>query len=260
MEKLRITTVQSILHWKDVQANLKMFDHQLSHLNDRTDLIVLPEMFTTGFSMEPADVAEKMDGPSVAWMRKKAGETKAVVTGSLILEEGKKFYNRVIWMRPDGTFEQYDKRHLFSLGGEHEVFTAGSKKLVTKWKGWHICPLVCYDLRFPVWSRNVEGFDLLIYMANWPEKRSTHWRTLIKARAIENQCFVAAVNRVGSDGAGLTYIGDSSIIDYSGSVLYHASEVEGVFTCEISKARLVEYRSKLRFLPDQDRFQIFDKK
>lgn len=257
MENLRITTVQSKLHWKDISSNLKMFDEKLEGLAGKTDLVILPEMFTTGFTMEPADVAEKMDGSAVVWMKEKANNLNAVITGSLILEEDGNYYNRVIWMRPDGTFDRYDKRHLFTLAGEHEVFTKGEEKLITEWKGWKICPLVCYDLRFPVWSRNTEGYDLLIYMANWPEKRSHHWRTLVMARAIENQCFVAAVNRVGRDEMSLNYIGHSSIIDYSGQLIYQAAEVEGLFTCEISKPEMQEYRSKLRFLPDQDKFQIF---
>lgn len=257
METIRITAVQSILHWKDIEANLAMFDQKLNGLKGQTDLVILPEMFTTGFSMEPADVAEKMEGRSIKWMHDKAKEINAVVTGSLILEEDGHYFNRVIWMRPDGTFDQYDKRHLFTLAGEHEVFTPGKNKLVTEWKGWEICPLVCYDLRFPVWSRNAEKFDLLIYIANWPEKRSHHWRSLLMARAIENQCFVAAVNRIGVDGAGLNYIGDTSIIDYSGQLILQASTVEGVFTCAISKAPMEDYRAKLRFLPDQDKFQIF---
>lgn len=257
MEKIKITTVQSSLHWKDIPANLAMFDQKLEGLAGKTDLVILPEMFTTGFSMEPAEVAEQMDGTAVQWMRQKAAETGAAITGSLILEEGGKFFNRAVWMRPDGTSDQYDKRHLFSLAGEHEVFAAGEKKLLTEWKGWRICPLVCYDLRFPVWSRNVENFDLLIYMANWPEKRSHHWRSLLMARAIENQCYVAAVNRTGTDDNGLSYRGDSSIIDYSGQIIYQSSEVEGLFTCEISLESMATYRSKLCFLPDQDQFEIF---
>ena len=219
MENLRITTIQSILHWKNIEANLTMFGEKLDGLTGQTDLVILPEMFTTGFSMEPADVAEKMDGRSMLWMREKAKEINAVVTGSLILEEHGNFYNRVIWMRSDGTYEQYDKRHLFSLAGEHEIFTAGNKRLVTEWKGWKVCPLVCYDLRFPAWSRNSEDYDLLIYMANWPEKRSHHWHSLLMARAIENQCFTIGVNRIGSDEMGLSYLGGTSVIDYSGQLI-----------------------------------------
>ena len=198
-----------------------------------------------------------MNGPSMKWMAEKAEKTGAVITGSLIIEEGGRFFNRAIWMRPDGTFAHYDKRHLFTLAGEHQVFTAGKKRLVTEWKGWRICPLVCYDLRFPAWGRNTENFDLLIYMANWPEKRSHHWRSLLMARAIENQCFVAGVNRVGSDEMGLDYIGDTSIFDFTGHLIYQASNVEGVFTCELSQPPMHTYRSKLSFLPDQDSFEFF---
>ena len=257
MEKLRITTVQSILHWKKIEANLAQFDKKLSGLAGKTDLVILPEMFTTGFSMEPADVAEPTEGRSVQWMAEKAREIGAVVTGSLILEEDGHFYNRAIWMRPDGSFDQYDKRHLFSLANEHEVFTAGKTKLVTEWKGWRICPLVCYDLRFPAWSRNVEGFDLLLFVANWPEKRRHHWKTLLVARAIENQCFVVGVNRVGSDEMGLDYVGDSAVIDFSGETIFQASQTENVSTHTLLKADMLNYRSKLQFLPDQDNFKIF---
>ena len=257
MDKLRITTVQSTLHWKDAQSNRSLFDQKLVPLVGQTDLVILPEMFTTGFSMEPADVAEPMNGPTIQWMQDKARQLGAALTGSLILEENEHYFNRLIWMRPDGTFEQYDKRHLVTLAGEHEVFTAGKEKLITEWLGWKICPMVCYDLRFPVWSRNAENWDLLIYVANWPQKRRLHWKTLLQARAIENQCFVAGVNRVGTDGVGLTYVGDTSVIDYAGHHLQQTATVEGHFTCTISKKSMLDYRSKLNFLPDQDKFQIF---
>lgn len=257
MEKLRITTVQSTLHWEDPAANRQMFDEKLAGLQGKTDLVILPEMFTTGFSMKAEKLAEPIDGPTFTWLQGHAARLGAVVTGSLIVKENGRFFNRLIWMRPDGQFNCYDKRHLFTLAGEHETYTAGHEKLVVEWMGWKICPLICYDLRFPVWSRNVEAFDLLIYVANWPEKRSHHWRNLLLARAIENQCYVAGVNRTGSDGLGFDYTGDTAVIDFSGQVRYQIASLENVFTCELSREFLVEYRNKLNFLPDQDEFKIF---
>lgn len=259
MENLRITTVQSTLHWEDRSANLHMFDEKTRMLKGRTDLIVLPEMFTTGFSMNAAAVAEKMDGPAVRWMRAKSAQLGAVVAGSLIIEEGGRFFNRLIWMRPDGKLLHYDKRHLFTLAKEHETYMAGRDKLIAEWRGWKICPLICYDLRFPVWSRNAEDYDLLLYVANWPEKRSYHWRQLLIARAIENQAYTVGVNRVGEDGKGLGYTGDTSVIDYSGKVVYCVSGAEDVFTCLLSKEKMSGYREKLNFLGDRDEHEIFTK-
>ena len=256
MENLRITTVQSMLHWEGIATNLHMFGEKTAMLKGRTDLIVLPEMFTTGFSMNAAAVAEKMDGTAVHWMRDKSAELDAVITGSLIIEEGGRFFNRLIWMQPDGQLWYYDKRHLFTLAKEHETYTAGTKKLTVKWKGWKICPLICYDLRFPVWSRNAEDYDLLVYVANWPEKRSYHWRQLLIARAIENQCYTIGVNRTGEDKMGFQYTGDTSVVDYSGKVVYRVSEAEDVFTFILSKEKMNRYREKLNFLNDRDKFEI----
>lgn len=256
MENLRITTVQTALHWEDAAANLAVFDQKLAGLTGKTDLVILPEMFTTGFSMNATQVVETMEGPTVNWMREKASVLGAVVTGSIIIEESGHFFNRLVWMRPDGKSECYDKRHLFTLAKEHETYTAGKKKLVAEWKGWRICPLICYDLRFPVWSRNVEGYHLLIYVANWPEKRSHHWRQLLMARAIENQCYLAGVNRIGTDEMGFDYIGDTSVIDFSGKIIYQVSGVEDVFTTTLSGQALFDFCKSLQFLPDQDKFEI----
>ena len=256
MENLRITTVQSHLHWENVPDNLAMFDEKLEGLANKTDLVILPEMFTTGFSMNASGIAESMDGQTMDWLREKAKSLDAVVTGSFVAKDERHFYNRLVWMRPDGQFDYYDKRHLFTLAGEHKAYTAGQKKMVVKWKGWKICPMICYDLRFPVWSRNVEGYDLIIYVANWPETRSHHWRQLLMARAIENQAFVAGVNRVGSDKTGLKYTGDTAVIDFSGMVIHQVSGKENVYTCEINKEEMEEFRSKLNFLSDQDKFEI----
>ncbi len=256
MEELRITTVQSSLHWEDVVSNLKMFNGQLTGLAGMTDLVVLPEMFTTGFSMNARVLAEEMNGRTIDWMAGQAQRLDAVVTGSIIISENGIFFNRCIWMRPDGNLEYYDKHHLFTMANEHKEYQAGQEKLITELHGWKICPLICYDLRFPVWGRNKEGYDLLIYMANWPEKRSHHWRQLLIARAIENQAYVVGVNRVGTDGNGFNYQGDTSVIDYSGKLLYQTANVEDVFTCKFQKTKLTTYRDKLNFLPDQDKFKI----
>ncbi len=256
MENLRITTVQSMLHWEDVDSNLAMFDGKLSGLEGRTDLVILPEMFTTGFSMKAPAVAEDMGGKTFRWMTSKASQLGAVITGSIIIKEDGHYFNRLIWMQPDGVCQHCDKRHLFTMAKEHETFTAGQKKFIADWKGWKICPLICYDLRFPVWSRNAEGYDLLVYMANWPETRSYQWRQLLLARAIENQSYVAGVNRVGDDGKGFHYTGDTSVVDFAGHLVYQISDAEDVFTCELSKKGMMAYRQRLHFLPDQDKFEI----
>lgn len=254
---LRITTVQVDLAWEDINSNLAKFSKCLDDLAGKSDLIVLPEMFSTGFSMDAKRLAEPMAGRTMQWLASQAKRTGAVVTGSFIAAEHGLFFNRLIWMRPDGSFEQYDKRHLFTPAAEHETYTAGQKKLVVELDGWKICPLICYDLRFPVWSRNVEGYDLLVYIANWPDRRKHHWKSLIMARAIENQCYVAGVNRCGNDGSGFHYAGDTSVIDFSGNVLHHVEDVEDISTASLSRKMLHEYRSSLQFLADRDEFEIF---
>jgi len=256
MQQLRITTVQSSLHWENIDANLERFSEKLAGLQNQTDLVVLPEMFTTGFSMNAQQLAETMDGKTMQWMASKAAETGAVITGSFIAREKGAFYNRLIWMRPDGTFDTYDKRHLFRLAKEDDFYKAGKKRLVTTWKGWKICPLICYDLRFPVWSRNTEAYDLLIYVANFPERRSKAWKNLLLARAIENQAFTVGVNRVGTDGKDIFYSGDTSVIDYAGHILYRASQVEAVFSTKISLSDLKTFRKRLAFLADSDDFEL----
>lgn len=256
MSNLRISTIQSIIHWEDIDANLDYFSKKIAILKNQTDVVVLPEMFTTGFSMTPANLAESMSGKTMQWLASQASMIGAVVTGSFIAKENGKYYNRLVWMYPDGTFRTYDKRHLFTLAKEDENYEAGTKKLIVEWKGWKICPLICYDLRFPVWARNVEGYDLLIYTANWPVTRSNAWKILLAARAIENQCYVVGVNRVGKDGSELQYAGDSSVIDFGGKILSRVTEVEQVTTIEISKAKMDNFRQKLNFLDDRDLFEI----
>ncbi|MBV6426495.1 MAG: Omega-amidase YafV [Haliscomenobacter sp.] len=258
MEPLRVTMVQTSLHWEDREANLEQFSGLLRGLEGQTDLVVLPEMFTTGFSMAPQKWAERMDGPAMAWISGQARRLGAVVTGSLVMEENGAFYNRLIWMRPDGAFETYDKRHLFSLAGEHLHYQGGTRRLAAEWKGWRICPLICYDLRFPVWSRNEASspYDLLIYVANFPARRRAAWKNLLVARAIENQAYVVGVNRIGSDGNGHEHSGDSSFIDYEGNLLFRLSHQQGVFTTPLDPLGLQEFRKKFPFLADQDKFSL----
>lgn len=254
---LRITTIQSNLLWEDVSANVAYFTNKLSVLSGKTDIVILPEMFTTGFTMYPKKVAETFEGAStIEWMKKMSLNINAAICGSIVIEEHGNYFNRLLWVTPDGVVEYYDKRHLFTLAGEHIPFTAGVKKLIVEYKGWKICPLVCYDLRFPVWCRNVEDYDLLIFVANWPEKRRHHWKSLLMARAIENQSYLVGVNRVGKDENQLVYTGDTSVIDYAGEILYQKSDVEEVNTLELSKEKLQNFRAKLNFLADKDEFEI----
>jgi len=248
---MNITLVQSELYWEDIEKNLLGFEEKLKNIG-QTDLIILPEMFSTGFSMNAASVAETMDGSAINWMRKTAMKKNCALTGSLIIKENGKFFNRLIFMRADGSFEQYDKKHLFTMAKEEETYTAGSEKVFIEYKGWKICPLICYDLRFPIWNRNLEDYDLAIYVANWPDRRSYHWRSLLAARAIENQCYVAAVNRVGNDGKDLYYSGYSSLIDPAGEILYQKADSEDIQQFDISLEHLNEVRTKLPFLKDRD--------
>jgi predicted amidohydrolase len=257
MNDLHVSLIQSAIVWQSPTANLTHYARLMADLEGATDLIVLPEMFTTGFTMDPAANAETMSGPAVQWMTEQAAKTGAVVTGSLVIEEGGKYYNRLIWMRPDGTYATYNKRHLFVMAGEHEHYVAGSARLVVNLKGWRVCPMVCYDLRFPVWARNDGAYDLLIYTANWPNKRSYDWNTLLKARAIENQCYVVGVNRVGTDANGHEYNGDSCVIDPGWRhTLYHVEKTEAVHTETLSAEHLMEVRRRLPFLEDRDGFTI----
>lgn len=256
MSDLRLTIVQSSLHWENIPANIAMFDKKLTGLKNTTDLVILPEMFSTGFSMRPEKLAEPPDGSACRWMAAKAREINAVITGSVITAEHGNYYNRLIWMRPDGTCDTYDKKHLFGLGDETAHYTAGEKKLLTALKGWKICPMVCYDLRFPAWCRNVENYDLYINIANWPEKRAMHWKTLSQARAIENLCYVAAVNRVGKDGNGFAHSGDSRVIDPSGAILYQKSETEDIHTLRLERTAITRARRQFPFLRDRDLFEL----
>ncbi|MBD2724596.1 MULTISPECIES: amidohydrolase [Hymenobacter] len=258
MSDLTVSFLQTELHWQDAAANRATLDLALARLDGPTDLVVLPEMFTTGFSMEAATLAEPMDGPTVAWMRAHAARLDAVLTGSVIIEEGGAYYNRLLWVRPDGRLSYYNKRHLFTLAGEQHTYTPGRERLVEEWRGWRICPLVCYDLRFPVWSRNQphEPYDLLLYVANWPAVRRTAWRTLLRARAIENVACALGVNRIGHDGLGHAYSGDSALIDAKGGYLVEAHDQTGTFTHTLKKAELDDFRAKFTALNDGDAFEL----
>jgi omega-amidase len=258
MDNLKITLFQGYLFWENVDKNLHNISLRLSAaIREKTDLVILPEMFNTGFTMQAEKLAEPMGGKTMLWMHKIARLYSCVVTGSLIIADGGKFYNRLIWMSPDGGYEYYDKRHLFGLAKENITYSPGKKKLIVDLKGWKICPMVCYDLRFPVWIRNVdEAYDLLIVVANWPERRALHWRTLISARAIENQAYVIGLNRVGHDGNEVYYSGDSTCISPNGDVVYYKRDEEDVYTFPIIADEIQKTRRALPFLKDADVFKI----
>ena len=257
MDNLKVTVFQGYLFWENIDKNLQNITLRLSSIREKTDLIVLPEMFNTGFSMNVDTLAEPMDGKTMLWMKSQSQKYNCVITGSLIITENGKFYNRLIWMRPDGTYEHYDKRHLFTLAKEHHTYTAGDKRLIVELKGWKICPVICYDLRFPVFLRNTDAaYDLLLVVANWPEKRALHWRTLLPARAIENQCYVIGVNRVGHDGNEVYHSGDSSCIDPNGKVTYYKRDEEDLYTFTMNAEELAKVRRALPFLKDADDFSI----
>ena len=306
MSSLTITLIQPDLYWEDKAANLEHFETLIDGIKEKTQLVILPEMFSTGFSMRPADLAETMDGPTVAWMKQMAAQKKIILTGSLIIEEEGHYYNRLIWMLPNGQYGVYDKRHRFAYAGEDEHYTPGHRRLIASVNGWKVNLLVCYDLRFPVWSRQqmqmppatpsqhppdqasssvppatassapapsspsdpppsstrepappvAPEYDLLVYVANWPERRSHAWKTLLQARAIENQVYVVGVNRVGNDGNAIYHSGDSMVIDPLGEVLYHTHKEESVFTCTLQREKLEEVRTRLPFWKDADQFRI----
>jgi predicted amidohydrolase len=261
MQDLQMLCVQANLVWEDAPAN----HHKLAALLApfaSADLILLPEMFASGFTMQAQRVAQTMQGPSVAWMQALAHEKNALVVGSLVITEADQFYNRLIWAEPDGTLRHYDKRHCFRMAGEHEVYTPGQQKLIAEWRGWRICPLICYDLRFPVWSRNPyagtpeTGYDLLVYVANWPERRAAHWRNLLEARAIENLAYVAAVNRAGTDANAIAYRGDSGLLDWHGEWLAHLAGGEGVVQTTLAAQPLLDFRKQFPAWMDADAFAL----
>ncbi len=257
MNPLKITTFQAYLFWENIEKNLQNLGLRLNSIREKTDLIVLPEMFSTGFSMNTEKLAEEMDGKTMNWMSEQARKFRSVITGSIIIKDAGKYYNRLIWMRPDGSYDYYDKRHLFGLGEEDKHYSPGRKRLCVELNGWKICPFICYDLRFPVWLRNTnEEYDIMLLVANWPERRSLHWRTLIPARAVENQAFVIAVNRVGHDGNEVYHSGDSMCIDPNGKVVYYKPNDEDLYTFSINKEEVDNARAAFPFLKDADKFKI----
>ena len=252
---LTVALVQTDLVWEIPQANRKHIEQMVSSVT--ADLFVLPEMFTSGFTMNASHVAESMNGESIHWLKSIAKEKQAAFIGSLVIEENNNFYNRLVCVEPSGEILHYDKRHTFTLAGEHKVYTAGNEKVIFNYKGWKICPLVCYDLRFPVWARNVEDYDVLIYVANWPMIRVAAWDALLKARAIENMAFCIGVNRVGLDGNDYEYSGHSSAFDVLGDRLDTIPErKETVEVLTLEKSHISKYREKLGFLKDKDSFDL----
>ena len=262
MRDLTVSLIQSNLHWHDVDANLAMFEEKIWQIEGKTDIILLPEMFNTGFTNATKPLGEIMNMKTFRWMKQQANQTGAVVAGSLIIREGEHFYNRLIWMEPGGHFRTYDKRHLFRMANEHHYFNAGKEKLLVELHGWKICPMICYDLRFPVWSRNQwhedrgHSYDLLLFVANWPARRIPAWDILLKARAIENLSYVAGLNRVGKDGNNIAYNGHSVVIDPLGNVLHFLEDKEGTITLTLTRAQLEKVRSDFPAHRDSDSFLI----
>jgi omega-amidase len=252
---MKVSIVQSDIVWEKAKENLNRLKERISTIRD-TDLIILPEMFSTGFTMDPKQVAEPMDGETVNWMKAVAAQQNAAVCGSVVIEEAGRFYNRLLFVYPSGETVGYNKRHLFTLAGEHNAYTPGRDKIIVDHKGFRICLMICYDLRFPVFSRNKDDYDLLLYVANWPEPRIAAWDTLLKARAIENMAFVIGANRVGSDANGHNYVGHSQVIDAFGKSLLGQSEADEVLTVELNKNALLEARQKFGFLNDRDQFTV----
>ncbi len=254
MQTLNITVLQTDIVWENIDANLARYESQLAQI-EGCDLMVLPEMFSTGFSMRPEQLAVEAGNKSIAWMVSLSKQTGSAICGSTMMEVDGKYFNTLAFVTPDGVVQYYDKRHLFSPGDESNHYTAGKDKLIVEYKGWKICPLICYDLRFPVFSRNTEGYELLIYVANWPEKRNFAWQQLLKARAIENQTYVVACNRIGNDGNGVSHIGNSSIINYLGEELGFGNKA-GVFSFVIQKEGLLQSREQFPVLSDMDDFKL----
>ena len=274
---LTFTIIQTNLVWEDKALNLQLLEDKILNIQEKTEIVVLPEMFNTGFSMNPELLAETMDGDTVCWMKRIASKKKIILTGSLMIKENGKYYNRLIWMLPTGATGFYDKRHCFAFAGEHNHFTPGKKRIIAQVKSWKINLQICYDLRFPVWARqqiktsdteeltpagiiheNGHEYDILLYVANWPERRNHAWKSLLMARAIENQCYVVAVNRVGTDGNGIYHSGDSMIINPLGEILYHKEHAEDIPTVSLEKELLLNVRKTFPFQADADHFNILN--
>ena len=271
MSTLTCTLIQTKLFWEDAAANRRMLEEKINSITEKTEVVILPEMFSTGFSMQPEKFAETMDGETLEWMQRIASSKKIILTGSLMIKEAsdtsegtgrEAYYNRLIWMLPNGEFGVYDKRHLFAYGDEHNHYSSGAKRLIASVNGWKINLQVCYDLRFPVWARQQAQeqpeYDLLIYVANWPERRNHAWKTLLQARAIENQCYVAGLNRVGNDGNNIYHSGDSTVINALGEQLYYKAHEEDIFTITLQKETLEDIRTRFPFWKDADAFTIIN--
>ena len=274
--ELTFTLLQSSLHWEDKAANLQMFEQKIESISQKTEVVILPEMFSTGFTMNAAVLSETMEGPTVQWMKDISAKHKIILVGSLIIKENlwpaagsngnEAFFNRLIWMLPNGQYGFYDKRHLFGFAGEDQSYSPGNKRFIASVNGWKINLQVCYDLRFPVWSRQTRSnsngdytaeYDVLIYVANWPLRRNHAWKTLLQARAIENQSYVIGVNRIGEDGNGIAHNGDSMVVGPLGEVLYHKEKEEDIFTITLDKTKQLDVRNKFPFLKDGDGFAIY---
>ena len=273
MSALTFTLIQTSLYWEDKAANLQMLEEKINSITEKTQVVVLPEMFSTGFSMNPELLAETMDGETISWMKRLAAAKKVILTGSVIIQENGSYYNRFVWMQPNGEFGYYNKRHLFAFAQEDKHYSPGTERFIASANGLKVLLMVCYDLRFPVWARQISPltpqqkredvdtkdvfeYDILIYVANWPERRSTAWKTLLQARAIENQCYVIGVNRVGDDGNAIYHSGDSMVVSPLGEVLYHKANDEDIFTITLKKEDLDDVRRKFQFWRDADDFQI----
>ncbi|WP_281238558.1 nitrilase family protein [Flavobacterium praedii] len=253
---MKIALVQSALSWENPEKNRKKLGEKINAITESIDLIILPEMFTSGFTMQPNIVAETMQGETIIWLKQLAKDKNCAITGSLVISENGNFYNRLVFVFPTGEIQFYNKKHLFTLAGEDEVYTAGDKKLIVEYNGWKICPLICYDLRFPVFARNVEEYDVLLYVANWPKVRINAWDALLKARAIENMSYVVGVNRIGEDANKFEYNGHSQVVNFLGEYTLEPIETKGVFIVELNKAELLLARKKFSFLNDQDAFVL----
>lgn len=251
-----VALIQSDLYWEDASKNRKSFESKINQIDSEVNLVVLPEMFSTGFTMNASEVAESMQGETVSWLKTLAKQKNFAITGSVIIVENEKYYNRMLFVFPSGEIQYYDKRHLFSLAGEDKFYQNGDKKVIVEYLGWKICLQICYDLRFPVFARNVENYDLLLYVANWPKVRTNAWDTLLKARAIENLSYVVGVNRVGLDANNYEHIGHSQVVDFLGNFILEPQETEAVFVVELDKNIMLETRKKLDFLSDKDFFEI----
>lgn len=253
---MKIALVQSDLYWEDALKNRNNFESQINQIDSEVNLIVLPEMFSTGFTMNALAMAETMKGETILWMKSIAKQNNCAVTGSLIITENNQYYNRMFFVFPSGEIQYYDKRHLFTLAGEDKTYTSGTEKVVVDYLDWKICLQVCYDLRFPVFARNVENYDLLLCVANWPKVRTNAWDILLKARAVENLSYVVGVNRIGFDAHNYEHIGHSQVVDFLGNYILEPQETEGVFIVELDKSVMLETRKKLDFLSDMDAFTI----